>query len=127
MKTATIRELRNDFDRLLKRLEQGETIAIFKRGEHVADLVPKAAGKRKSLLGCTPSPFPIPHDIDDPVDVEWNAMTHSAERASGPAGQSVTGREQLEEQLLEGLTSGAAEPMTAARKKQIFKEGLGVG
>jgi hypothetical protein len=40
----------------------------------VADLVPKTSGKRKTLLGCTPSPYPIPADIDDPVDVEWEAM-----------------------------------------------------
>lgn len=74
MKTATVRDLRNDFARLSKWLEQGETIEIIKRGQPVADLVPKAAGKRKVLLGCTPSPFPIPADINDPVDVEWEAM-----------------------------------------------------
>ena len=74
MKTATIRDLRNDFARLSKWLEQGETIEIIKRGKPVADLVPKANGKRKVLLGCTPSPYPIPADIDDPVDVEWEAM-----------------------------------------------------
>ncbi|MDQ6632726.1 MAG: hypothetical protein M3Y82_13390 [Verrucomicrobiota bacterium] len=74
MKTATIRDLRNDFARLSKWLEKGETIEIIKRGKHVADLVPRTAGKRKSLLGCTPSPYPIPSDIDDPVDVEWEAM-----------------------------------------------------
>ena len=74
MKTATIRDLRNDFARLSKWLDKGETIEIIKRGKHVADLVPKADGKRKSLLGCTPSPYPIPADIDDPVDVEWEAM-----------------------------------------------------
>jgi antitoxin (DNA-binding transcriptional repressor) of toxin-antitoxin stability system len=74
MKTATIRDLRNDFARLSKWLEKGETIEILKRGKPVADLVPKASGKRKVLLGCTPSPYPIPPDIDDPVDVEWEAM-----------------------------------------------------
>jgi antitoxin (DNA-binding transcriptional repressor) of toxin-antitoxin stability system len=74
MKTATIRDLRNDFARLSKWLDQGETIEIIKRGKHVADLVPKSGGKRKSLLGCTPSPYPIPADIDDPVDVQWEAM-----------------------------------------------------
>jgi antitoxin (DNA-binding transcriptional repressor) of toxin-antitoxin stability system len=74
MKTATIRDLRNDFARLSKWLEKGETIEILKRGKPVADLVPKTSGKRKVLLGCTPSPYPIPADIDDPVDVEWEAM-----------------------------------------------------
>ena len=74
MKTATIRDLRNNFARLSKWIEQGETVEILKRGKPVADLVPKTGGKRKTLLGCTPSPFPLPADIDEPVDVEWEAM-----------------------------------------------------
>ena len=74
MKTATVRDLRNDFARLSKWLDQGETIEIIKRGKPVADLVPKSGAKAKALLGCTPSPYPIPADIDDPVDVEWEAM-----------------------------------------------------
>lgn len=74
MKTATIRDLRNDFARLSKWLEKGETIEIVKRGKPVAELVPKHAGKRKVLLGCTPSPYPIPADIDDPVSADWEAL-----------------------------------------------------
>jgi antitoxin (DNA-binding transcriptional repressor) of toxin-antitoxin stability system len=74
MKTATVRDLRNNFARLSKWLEKGETIEIIKRGKAVADLVPKSGGKRATLLGCTPSPYPIPTDIDEPVDVEWEAM-----------------------------------------------------
>ena len=34
MKTATIRDLRNDFARLSKWLDKGETIEIIKRGKH---------------------------------------------------------------------------------------------
>lgn len=74
MKTATVRELRNDFGRLSKWLEKGETVQIIKRGKPFAELVPKPSGKPKTLLGATPSPFPLPPDIDDPVDVEWEAM-----------------------------------------------------
>lgn len=74
MKTATIRDLRNDFARISKWLEKGETVEIIKRGKPVADLVPKTSGKHKTLLGCTPSPCPIPDDIDEPVDVDWEAM-----------------------------------------------------
>lgn len=74
MKTATVRDLRNNFARLSKWLERGETIEILKRGKPVADLVPKAGGKRTTLLGCTPSPYPIPTDINDPVEVEWEAI-----------------------------------------------------
>jgi antitoxin (DNA-binding transcriptional repressor) of toxin-antitoxin stability system len=74
MKTATVRELRNDFGRLSKWLERGETIEIVKRGKVIADLIPKSAGQRKTFLGACPSPVPLPPDIDDPVDAEWEAM-----------------------------------------------------
>jgi len=73
MKTATIRDLRNDFARLSKWLDKGETNEIIKRGKHVADLVPKPSGKPKVLAGCTPSPYPLPDDIDEPPPVTWNA------------------------------------------------------
>ena len=71
MKTATIRDLRNEFARLSKWLERGETIEILKRGKPIADLVPKARGKPRTLLGCTPSPYPLPDDIDDPPPGTW--------------------------------------------------------
>jgi antitoxin (DNA-binding transcriptional repressor) of toxin-antitoxin stability system len=74
MKTATVRELRNDFGRLSKWLEKGETIEILKRGKPVAELVPKTSGKPKVLLGVTPSPYPLPADIDDPVEADWEVL-----------------------------------------------------
>jgi antitoxin (DNA-binding transcriptional repressor) of toxin-antitoxin stability system len=74
VKTATVRELRNDFGRLSKWLERGETIEIIKRGKAVADLVPRISGKPRTLLGATPSPYPLPADIDDPVEADWEAM-----------------------------------------------------
>jgi antitoxin (DNA-binding transcriptional repressor) of toxin-antitoxin stability system len=74
MKTATVRELRNDFGRLSKWLEKGETIEILKRGKPVAELVPKTSGKAKVLLGATPSPYPLPADIDEPVHADWEAL-----------------------------------------------------
>lgn len=73
MKTATVRDLRNDFARLSKWLEKGETIEIIKRGKPVADLVPKSGNKRTALLGCTPSSLPVPDDLDEPPPVTWNA------------------------------------------------------
>lgn len=51
-------------------------------------------------------------------------LTDSLERAAGPLGSSFAGREDLEGLLLEGLASGASTPMTAARKKRIYKEAL---
>jgi putative addiction module CopG family antidote len=51
-------------------------------------------------------------------------LADSLERAAGPPGCSFTGREDLEELILEGLDSGASKPMTAARKKRIYKQAL---
>jgi len=73
MKTATVRELRNDFGRLSKWLEKGETIEILNRGKPVAELVPKTSRKPKVLLDATPSPYPLPDDIDSPPPVTWSA------------------------------------------------------
>jgi antitoxin (DNA-binding transcriptional repressor) of toxin-antitoxin stability system len=73
MKTASVRELRNNFSRISKWLAKGQTVEIHKRGKPVADLVPKTSGRPKTLLGCTPSPYPVPDDIDDPPPVTWKA------------------------------------------------------
>jgi len=51
-------------------------------------------------------------------------LADSLERAAGPSGCSFAGGEDLEELLLAGLDSGAGKPMTAARKKQIYKQAL---
>lgn len=49
MKTATVRELRNHYAELLRRVQAGEEIAISQRGKIVARLVPEppAASPRK--------------------------------------------------------------------------------
>ncbi len=41
MKTATVRELRNHYADLLKRVEKGEEIVITRRGKSVARLIPE--------------------------------------------------------------------------------------
>jgi putative addiction module CopG family antidote len=51
-------------------------------------------------------------------------LTDSLERAAGPLGCSFAGREDLEELLLEGLDSGVSKRMTAARKREIYKQAL---
>ena len=71
MKTATVRDLRNQFNRISKWLETGEVVQVLKRGKPFARVVPEP--KAKTFLGACPSPFPLPSDIDEPVDVEWNA------------------------------------------------------
>lgn len=40
MQTATVRTLRNDYAKLLRRVETGEEISISRRGKIVAKLVP---------------------------------------------------------------------------------------
>jgi len=63
MKTATVRELRGEFPRLLRWLQAGETVSISRRGSVVARLVPPAvlgtakfklpnfATQRREILG----------------------------------------------------------------------------
>ncbi len=48
MKTATVRMLRNDYAKLLRRVETGEVIAISRRGRVVARLVPATVGAGKA-------------------------------------------------------------------------------
>ncbi|MBI2812821.1 MAG: type II toxin-antitoxin system prevent-host-death family antitoxin [Opitutae bacterium] len=47
MKTATVRTLRNDYAKLLRRVETGEEISISRRGKVVAKLVPARPEKTK--------------------------------------------------------------------------------
>jgi antitoxin (DNA-binding transcriptional repressor) of toxin-antitoxin stability system len=72
MKTASVRELRNDFSRISKWLARGQTVEILKRGKPVADLVPKA--KAKSFLGAGQGTAKMSPDFDEPLNLEWDAM-----------------------------------------------------
>jgi antitoxin (DNA-binding transcriptional repressor) of toxin-antitoxin stability system len=47
MKTATVREMRHDFGRVLSWIEEGEQVEITKRKRVVARLVPVKAQPRK--------------------------------------------------------------------------------
>ena len=71
MKIATVRDLRNEFGRISKWLEAGEVVQVVKRGKPFARVVPEP--KSRTFVGACPSPFPLPPDIDDPVDTEWEA------------------------------------------------------
>lgn len=44
MLTATVRELRNHYRRVLARVESGEAVAISRRGKVIARLVPENPG-----------------------------------------------------------------------------------
>lgn len=72
MKTATIRDLRNDFARLSRWIENGETVQLLKRGQPFARLVPEP--KKGSFLGCLAGTAEVPADIDEPLGIEWEAM-----------------------------------------------------
>jgi antitoxin (DNA-binding transcriptional repressor) of toxin-antitoxin stability system len=43
MKTATVRELRNDFPRIEAWVHEGESVSISKRGKVIATLVPASS------------------------------------------------------------------------------------
>jgi len=47
MKNATVRTLRNDYAKLLRRVEAGESISISRRGRAVARLVPVHSDKAR--------------------------------------------------------------------------------
>ena len=72
MKTATIRDLRNEFARLSKWLERGETVQLLKRGKPFARVVPEP--KPKSFLGCMKGTAKMSADFDKPLNLEWDAM-----------------------------------------------------
>ena len=71
MKTATVRDLRNEFGRVSKWLEAGEVVQIVKRGRPFARVVPEVP--HKTFVGACRSSKPLPRDIDEPVDVSWTA------------------------------------------------------
>ena len=71
MKKATVRDLRNKFGRISKWLEMGETVQVVKRGRPFARVVPEP--QARTFVDACPSPTPLPADIDDPVDVAWEA------------------------------------------------------
>jgi len=73
MKTATVRDLRNEFRRISKWLERGESVQVLKRGKPFARVVPEP--KAKTFVGACPSSVPLPPDLDEPTDVEWEAKT----------------------------------------------------
>lgn len=43
MKTATVRELRNDFPRIEAWVHEGESVSISKRGKVIATLIPASS------------------------------------------------------------------------------------
>ena len=71
MKTASVRELRNDFRRVSKWLAAGETVQILKRGKPIARVVPEPSAG--SFFGAGAGTVELPPDIDEPLGIEWEA------------------------------------------------------
>jgi antitoxin (DNA-binding transcriptional repressor) of toxin-antitoxin stability system len=72
MKTATVRELRNDFARVSKWLQRGESVQIIKRGKPFARVIPES--QSNGFLGRMEGTAKVPADFDEPLDLEWEAM-----------------------------------------------------
>jgi antitoxin (DNA-binding transcriptional repressor) of toxin-antitoxin stability system len=71
MKKATVRDLRNDFRRVSRWVEAGETVQILKRGKPFARVVPEP--KVQSFFGAGAGTVKLPADVDEPVAVGWDA------------------------------------------------------
>ena len=67
-KSVGVHEAKTQLSRLLERVAGGEEIAITRRGEEVARLVPAPRGSRKRHLGVDRGRFAVPAAFDDPLD-----------------------------------------------------------
>jgi len=77
MKTATVRELRGEFPRLLRWLQAGETVRISRHGSIVAQVAPPTpdptsdfklpdfAEQRRRTLGRRPAKVRMPSAVDE--------------------------------------------------------------
>jgi antitoxin (DNA-binding transcriptional repressor) of toxin-antitoxin stability system len=71
MKTASVRELRNQFSKVSKWLEAGETVQILKRGKPVARMLPE--NQPEALLGAMQGTGNMPDDLEEPLPAKWEA------------------------------------------------------
>lgn len=82
MKTATVRELRNEFPRIEAWVHEGESIAISKRGKVIATLVP-ARGAADSLKR------PAKVDIMARLQETWGGRVFSMEQVAAMRADEV--------------------------------------
>lgn len=71
MTTATVRDLRNHFSKLAKKLARGEIVQITSRGKPIARLVPET--KPQGFLGAAKGLATIPADFDEPLEIQWGS------------------------------------------------------
>lgn len=75
MKTATVRQLRNEFPRIEAWVHEGESINISKRGKVIATLVP-------ALGGDWPQQGPPKVDIMARLQETWGGRIFTAEQVA---------------------------------------------
>ena len=75
MKTATVRQLRNEFPRIEAWVHEGESINISKRGKVIATLVP-ATGN------ALPAPRPPKVDIMARLQKTWGGRVFTKEQVA---------------------------------------------
>ncbi len=68
-KSVGVHEAKTHLSRLLERVSAGEEIAITRRGEEVARLVP-VSGRQPRRLGVDAERFEVPDDFDAPLSPE---------------------------------------------------------
>ena len=84
MKTATVRELRNDFPRIEAWVHEGESINISKRGKIIATLIP--------ALGAAALPQPPPKvDIMARLRETWGDRVFTMEQVAAMRADELAG------------------------------------
>lgn len=82
MKTATVRELRNEFPRIEAWVHEGETISISKRGKIIAKLVPVAGNP-------DPAEKLVKPDIMARLHETWEGRVFSVEEVASMRSDEV--------------------------------------
>mgnify|MGYP000002849424 FL=1 len=72
MKTATVRDLRNEFSKVSKWLDAGETVQILKRGKPFGRILPEKK-MPEALLGAMQGSGNVPDDLEASLPVKWEA------------------------------------------------------
>ena len=84
MKTASVRELRNDFARLSAWIENGEPVEITKRGKVFAHLIPATGARPRKL---------VKPDILKRLKKTWGGRVFSAREVADMRAAELEGEE----------------------------------
>jgi antitoxin (DNA-binding transcriptional repressor) of toxin-antitoxin stability system len=84
MKTATVRELRNEFPRIEAWVNEGESVRISKRGKAIATLVPIQGN-------VAPAPSPGKVDIMARLRETWGERVFTMEQVEAMRADELAG------------------------------------